>query len=129
MSKRNRSGSPEPQGGRRPTEDSGDAPTPERGRWSSKRKLEVVLRLLRGEDLDTVSREVGVTASRLAQWRDEVLSAAQGALKSRQASGRDEDVGRLKAKVADLTMDNELLEERLRRLGETVRPRSRRSRR
>lgn len=129
MSKRIRSGSPEPQGGRRPTEDSGDALAPERGRWSSKRKLEVVLRLLRGEDLDKVSREVGVTASRLAQWRDEVLSAAQGALKSRHANGRDEDLTRLKSKVADLTMDNELLEERLRRLGETVRPRSRRSRR
>lgn len=40
----------------------------DRGRWSSKRKTEAVLRLLRllrGETLDDVSREMGVTASRL----------------------------------------------------------------
>ena len=35
-------------------------------RWSASRKLDVVLRLLRGESLDTVSREVGVELSRLA---------------------------------------------------------------
>lgn len=29
-------------------------------RWSAKRKMEVVLRLLRGESIDDVSREVGL---------------------------------------------------------------------
>ncbi|MHB8333217.1 MAG: hypothetical protein ACYDEA_13660 [Candidatus Dormibacteria bacterium] len=29
----------------------------DRGRWSSRRKMEVVLRILRGEDLDSLSRE------------------------------------------------------------------------
>jgi len=33
-----------------------------RGRWSAKRKMGAVLRLLRGEDSETVSRELGVTA-------------------------------------------------------------------
>ena len=35
----------------------------ERGRFSSRKKVEVVLRVLRGEELDLVSREAGVTAT------------------------------------------------------------------
>jgi hypothetical protein len=35
----------------------------ERGRFSSQRKTAAVLRLLRGEDLELVSRELGVTAA------------------------------------------------------------------
>ena len=54
--------------------------------------------------MDAVSREVGVTASRLAQWRDEALLGAQGALKSRTTE-EDEQVPRLKSKVGELTMD------------------------
>ena len=46
-------------GARRAT---GDAAGPGRGgRFSVGRKREVVLRLLRGEDLESVSRELGVT--------------------------------------------------------------------
>ena len=37
-------------------------------RWSASRKRDVVLRLLRGESLDTVSREVGVEVYRL-EWK------------------------------------------------------------
>ena len=39
----------------------------ERGRWSSRRKTELVPRILRGEALDTLSRELGVTAATLAE--------------------------------------------------------------
>ena len=40
------------------------------GRMSRQRKRDAVLRLLRGEDLDTVSRSLGVTAATLSGWRD-----------------------------------------------------------
>ncbi len=70
---------------------------PERGQWSSKRKLGAVLRLFRGESLDAVSRELGITAARLAQLRDTVLAGGQGSLKSRPADGRDEEIARLRA--------------------------------
>ena len=36
------------------------------GRFSAGRKREVVMRLLRGEDLESVSRAVGITAARAA---------------------------------------------------------------
>ena len=48
-------------------------------RWSVGRKRDVVLRLLRGESLEALSREVGVEIYRLEDWRDRewpVLSAA-----------------------------------------------------
>ena len=39
-------------------------------RWSAARKREVVLRLLRGELIDAISREIGVEPYRLERWRD-----------------------------------------------------------
>ena len=88
---------------------------PERGRWSSRRKTEVVLRLLRGEALDALSRELGVTAATLAQWREQFLAGGQAGVRSRPTDARDEDLARLRAKIGELTMENELLRERARR--------------
>ena len=108
----------------------GDGPTPEpRRRMSARRKQETVLRLLRGEDLELVSRELGVTAAALSGWREAFLAAGEAALKTRPADARDGEIGRLKEKVGDLTMANELLEAKIERL-ETARPLAqRRSRR
>ena len=58
-------------GARRAT---GDA-TDRAGRFSAGRKRAVVLRLLRGEDLESVSRELGITAARASQWREQFLAA------------------------------------------------------
>src|SRR5690349_14935699 len=108
----------------------GDGPTPEpRRRMSARRKQETVLRLLRGEDLELVSRELGVTAAELSGWREAFLAAGEAALKARPADAREGEIGRLKEKVGDLTMANELLEAKIERL-ETARPLAqRRSRR
>ena len=83
--------------------------TQDRGRFSAKRKTEAVPRLLRGEDLDTLSRESGVIASTLAGWRECFLDGGTAAMKSRPADDRDEEIARLRSKVGQLTMDNELL--------------------
>ena len=87
----------------------------ERGRWSSRRKTDMVLRILRGEALDTLSRELGVTAATLAHWRDQFLAGGQSAVRSRPTDARDEDLARLRAKIGELTMENELLPERAQR--------------
>ncbi len=79
------------------------------GRFSVGRKSEAVRRLLRGEDLESVSRELGVTAARVSQWRDRFLAAGQAGLKSRETDARDEDNRRLQAKIGELLMENELL--------------------
>jgi transposase-like protein len=83
--------------------------SPDRGRFSANRKTDAVVRLLRGEDLETLSRELGVTAATLSSWRDAFLDGGRAALKSRPADDRDEVIARLQAKVGQLTMDNELL--------------------
>jgi transposase len=60
------------------------------GRMSRQRKTAAVLRLLRGEDLETVSRALGVTAATLSGWRDAFLAAGEAALATRpgRASAR-----------------------------------------
>jgi transposase len=50
------------------------------GRMSRQRKRGAVLRLLRGEDLETVSRSLGVTAATLTSWRDSFLAAGEACL-------------------------------------------------
>ena len=104
----------------------GDGPTPEpRRRMSARRKQEAVLRLLRGEDLELVSRDLAVTAAELSGWRDRFLVGGEALLKSRPADAREIEIGRLQAKVGELTMTAELLEAKIERL-EAHRPLARR---
>ena len=85
---------------------------PER-RFSARRKLAVVTRLLRGEPLETVARELNVTVARLSAWRDHALVGAEAAMKERERDGRDEELLRLRAKLGEVTMVNELLEQKI----------------
>jgi hypothetical protein len=104
----------------------GDGPAPERRRrMAARRKQSAVLRLLRGEDLELLSRELAVPAAELSAWRDAFLAAGEASLKTRPAARRDAEIGRLKAKVGDLTMAHELLEMKIEHL-ETGRPLPRR---
>jgi transposase-like protein len=124
------------------THDSGISPAPVEGacratrdetahncarpeRFSAPKKTEVVLRLLRGEEIDLLSRELGVPAARLAAWRDTFLSGGQEAMKKQPLDARDREIARLREKLGESTMDNELLREKLARV-ETGRPLRRR---
>lgn len=75
------------------------------GRWSAKRKVAAVLRLLKGEDLDTVSRELKVTASTLSEWREVFLANGLAGLKSREVDGRDEKIAALEKALAEAALD------------------------
>jgi len=87
---------------------------------------ELVLRLLKGESLDTLSREVGVSASRLSEWRDEFIAGGQASLLSREPDQRDTLIHDLKAKLGDQTMTIELLERKIEHLEDGLRPPPRR---
>ena len=80
------------------------------------RKRDAVLRLLRGEPLEIVAREMAVTAADLSAWCDAFLEAGEASLKSRARDDRDETIDRLRTKVGELTMDNELLYAKVDRL-------------
>ena len=74
-----------------------------------------------GESLDLLSRELGIPAARLATWREAFLNAGQEALKKQPLDSRDREIGRLRAKLGESTMEIELLREKIGRL-ETSRP-------
>ena len=77
-------------------------------RFSVQRKMSVVSRLLRGEPLDLVTRDTNVSVAKLTEWRERALEGAASALKERERDDRDDEIARLKSKVGEITMDNEL---------------------
>jgi transposase len=83
------------------------------GRMSRQRKREAVLRLLRGEDLDTVSRSLGVTAATLSAWREAFLAAGEAILTTRPATGAALETERLKARLGEMLLERELLEAKI----------------
>ncbi len=83
------------------------------GRMSCRRKKEAVLRLLRGEGLEMVSRELGVTAATLSGWQDAFVSGGEASLAARQTDGETLESDRLKAKLGEVMIDRELLREKL----------------
>ena len=83
------------------------------GRMSRARKRDAVLRLLRGEDLELVSRALGVTAATLSGWRDAFLAAGEAALATRPGSGEELESGRLRAKLGEALIERELLAEKV----------------
>ena len=104
------------EGARRATEDATASSAAGAGRWSSKRKVSVVLELLRGSDLESTSRKYRVTAATLTEWRDRFLAGGEAILKTREVEVEDEEKRRLKSAVANISVENELLREKIARL-------------
>ena len=83
-------------------------------RWSASRKRDVVLRLLRGESLDAVSREVGVEIYRLEEWKERALAGLELGLKDPAGEPAGAALDAAKRHIGELSMENELLRERAR---------------
>jgi transposase-like protein len=92
------------------TADTGAADLGRGGRMSRQRKRGAVLRLLRGEDLELVSRSLGVTAATLSGWRDAFLAAGEASLATRPTDGQALQSERLKARLGEMLLERELLE-------------------
>ena len=86
-------------------------------RWSAGRKREVVLRLMRGESAELLSRELGLPIVRLEQWRQRAEAALEGALKEREADQADGPLAAAMQRIGELTMENELLRAKMGRPG------------
>jgi transposase-like protein len=93
-------------------------------RWSVARKRNVVLRLLRGESVDALSRELGVEMYRLEKWREKGLSGIDTALKEREGDPLQAELDAAMKRVGELTMENELLWQRVRKPGPLAKRRS-----
>ena len=83
------------------------------GRMSRQRKRDAVLRRLRGEDLELVSRFLGVTAATLSGWRDAFLAGGEANLATRAESAEALESERLKAKLGEMLLERELLEQKV----------------
>ncbi|HEY5308353.1 MAG TPA: IS3 family transposase [Casimicrobiaceae bacterium] len=79
-------------------------------RWSAGRKKEVVLRLLRGEPIDAVSREVSVPIFKLEQWRDRALAGIDVGLKERENDPLVQQLDDAKRRIGELVMEVEILQ-------------------
>ncbi len=100
------------------TEMTGAAGPGRGGRMSRQRKRDAVLRLLRGEDLETVSGGLGVTAATLTAWRDAFLAAGEASLASRPTDAEELERERLKARLGEMLLERELLEAKIAALEE-----------
>ena len=98
-------------------------------RWSASRKRDVVLRLLRGESLDAVSREVGVEVYRLEAWKARALAGLELGLKAQAGEPLAAELDAAKRHIGELSMENELLRERARGAERRLPLATRRSRR
>lgn len=99
---------------------------PAEARWSTRRKADAVMRLLRGEDIDQVSGELRVEAHRLAAWRDEFIASGTEGLKGRPAPPEDRRLREAERRIGELTMEVDILRAAARKRGLHIPPRRRR---
>ena len=78
-------------------------------RWSSGRKKQVVLRLLRGESVDALSRELAVPIFRLEEWRDRALAGIDVGLKERENDPVEKQLDDANRRIGELVMEVEIL--------------------
>jgi transposase-like protein len=80
------------------------------GRWSAQKKADVVLRLLRGETIDAVSRECAVTVETLNRWREDFVAAGVAGLKGKTLE--EVRIAELEKKIGQQAMELELHEKK-----------------
>jgi len=86
-------------------------------RWSAQQKAEVVLRLLRGEDLGGLSREIKVPAHEIEEWRRVFLESGTTGLRRRAGDPLERELTRTRAKLGETMMRLELAEGPLEKRG------------
>ena len=80
------------------------------GRWSGAKKAEVVMRLLRGESIDLVSRETAVTDEQLTRWREDFIAGGVAGLKGKTLE--EVRIAALEKKIGQQAMEIELHEKK-----------------
>ena len=85
-------------------------------RWSVARKRAVVLRLLGGESMELLSRELGVPVYKLERWCTKAEAGLEGALKEREADTADGELAAAMRRIGELSMENELLRAKMERV-------------
>ena len=86
-------------------------------RWTAKRRATLVLRILKGEtSIAEAAREHGLTIGEVETWQEQFLRAAENGLRRRpkdEEALKDEQIKKLKQKIGDLVVENDVLREAL----------------
>src|SRR5687768_17199757 len=87
-------------------------------RWTAKRRVALVVNILKGDtSVAEAARQHGLTVAEVEAWREKFLMGAENALRSRpkdEEALKDEQIKKLKQKIGDLLVDNDILREALR---------------
>ena len=81
-------------------------------KWTATRKLEVVIRYMKGDGLDLLSREVGLPAGEIEKWHQAALLGAEVGLRSRAGDPLHKELDQAKKQIGELSMQVELLKKR-----------------
>jgi transposase len=87
-------------------------------RWSVQRKTELVVRLLRGDSLEAVSRENQVPAHELERWQRIFVEQGKRGLRTK-AEPEERELTLARAKIGELMMRLELAEDLIEKRGFT----------
>ena len=86
-------------------------------RWTAKRRVALVVSILKGEtSVAEAARTHGLTVVEVEGWREKFLTGAENALRTRpkdEDAVKDEQIKKLKQKIGDLVLDNDILREAL----------------
>jgi transposase-like protein len=86
-------------------------------RWTAKRRVTLVLSILKGDtSAAEAAQQHGLTVAEIEDWRDRFLLGAENALRPRpreEEALKDEQIKKLKQKIGDLVLDNDVLREAL----------------
>ena len=97
-------------------------------RMTAKKKQEVVLRMLRGEALDLLSRELDIPAEKLSRWRETFIQAGIEGLKTKSNSPEANENRMLKQIIGEKSVEIELLYQKVDKLEAGLHPKRKWSR-
>lgn len=86
-------------------------------RWTAKRRVALVVSILKGEtSVAEAARQHGLTVAEVEDWKDRFLLAGENGLRARpkdEEAFKDEQIKKLKQKIGELVLDNDILREAL----------------
>ena len=86
-------------------------------RWTAKRRAALVLRVLKGEtSVAEAARQHGLPVAEVDGWQEQFLRSAENGLRRRpkdEEAVKDEQIKKLKQKIGDLVVENDVLREAL----------------
>lgn len=87
-------------------------------RWTSKRKIALVMEILKGEISPAeAARKYDLTVADIERWKERFLSGAENALRNRpkdEETQKDKHIAKLERKVGRMALEIDIMQEAIR---------------